>query len=104
MSDEPVSAIEAFIRALPDPQGAQSFWERLQSIRLIDATRDALLLSRLLTIAAYSPFLAEIILRHPEHIDWLRRETERDFDRVKTTEQLSEELARFCSRIIDADN
>jgi glutamate-ammonia-ligase adenylyltransferase len=100
MSDEPVSAIKAFIRALPDPQGAQSFWERLESIRPVDPDRDALLLSRLLTIAAYSPFLAEILLRHPEHIDWLRREA----DRVKTTEQLSEELARFVTGVIDADD
>src|SRR6185503_3140471 len=103
MPDERTSAIEAFIRALPDPQGAQSFWKRLEPVRRIDPSRDALLLSRLLTIAAYSPFLAEIILRHPEHIDWLRSETERNFDRVKPREQLSEELARFVTRIIDAD-
>ena len=103
MSDERTSAIEAFICALPDPQGARAFWERLEQVRRVDPIGDALLLSRLLTIAAYSPFLAEILLRHPEHIDWLRRETERDFDRVKPAEQLSEELARFVTRIIDAD-
>ncbi|HST21433.1 MAG TPA: hypothetical protein VLR90_09970 [Blastocatellia bacterium] len=95
-----MNAIEAFIRTLPDPQGARSFFERLQQIRPIDLSRDALLLSRLLTIAAYSPFLAENLLRHPEHIDWLRHETEH----VKTTEQLSEELARFVTRMMDADH
>jgi len=95
-----MKAIEAFIHTLPDPQGARSFFERLQ----VDLSRDALLLSRLLTIAAYSPFLAETLLRHPEHIDWLRHETERDFDHVKTTEQLSEELARFVTRMMDADH
>ncbi len=99
-----MNAIEAFIRKLPDPQGARSFFERLQQIRPVDMSRDALLLSRLLAIAAYSPFLAENLLRHPEHIEWLRHETERDFDRVKTTEQLSEELARFVTRMMDADH
>lgn len=103
MSDERASAIESFIGALPDPQGARSFRERLEQVRRVDPLRDALLLSRLLTIASYSPFLAEIILRHPEHIDWLRRETERDFDLVKPAEQLSDELARFVTRSIDAD-
>ncbi|HKS41160.1 MAG TPA: hypothetical protein VJX74_11155 [Blastocatellia bacterium] len=95
-----MNAIEAFIRTLPDPQGARSFFERLQQIRPVDLSRDALLLSRLLAIAAYSPFLAENLLRHPEHIDWLRHETEH----VKTTEQLSEELARFVTRMMDADH
>src|SRR5581483_57621 len=65
MSDERAAAIEAFIGALPDPQGARAFWERLQAVRKIDYQRDSLLASRLLTIAAYSPFLAEDLLRHP---------------------------------------
>ena len=57
----------------------------------------------MLTIAAYSPFLAETILRHPDYISWLKRETEAEFGRVKSAEQLSEELARFITRSIDAD-
>src|SRR5205085_3093452 len=36
-------------------------------------------------------------------IEWLRRETEGGFDRVKTTEQLSDELARFLMRTFEAD-
>ncbi|HJQ25659.1 MAG TPA: hypothetical protein VKA60_17185 [Blastocatellia bacterium] len=103
MSDERAAAIEAFISALPDPQGARAFWERLQAVRKLDYQRDSLLASRLLTIAAYSPFLAEDLLRHPEHIEWLRRETESGFDRVKTREQLSDELARFLMRTLDTD-
>ena len=39
-----------------------------------------------------------------ENIAWLKSETERGFDRSKTTEQLSEELARFVTRMIDADD
>jgi glutamate-ammonia-ligase adenylyltransferase len=103
MSDDRTGAIGAFINALPDPQGARAFWERLQAVRSINYLRDALLASRLLTIAAYSPFLAENLLRHPEQIEWLRRETESGFDRVKTTEQLSDELARFLMRTFDSD-
>src|SRR5574338_1411951 len=103
MSEERTGAIEAFINALPDPQGARAFWERLQAVRKLDYDRAPLLCSRLLTVAAYSPFLAEGLLRHPEQIDWLRRETESGFDRVKTTEQLSDELARFLMRTFETD-
>jgi [glutamine synthetase] adenylyltransferase / [glutamine synthetase]-adenylyl-L-tyrosine phosphorylase len=103
MADDRNSAILAFINALPDPQGARAFWERLRAVREIDYTRQTLLASRLLTIAAYSPFLAENLLRHPEQIDWLRHETESGFDRVKTREQLSDELARFLMRTFDTD-
>src|SRR4051794_29502821 len=102
MADQ-TSALEAFINALPDPQGARAFWERLQAVRKIDYNRQSLLAARLLTIAAYSPFLAENLLRHPEHIEWLRRETESGFDRVKAREQLSDELARFLMRTFDTD-
>ncbi|HXD50665.1 MAG TPA: hypothetical protein VN689_02160, partial [Burkholderiales bacterium] len=103
MSDDRISAVEAFINALPDPQGTRAFWERLQAVHKIDYNRESLLASRLLTIAAYSPFLAETVLRHPEHIEWLRRETASDFDRVKTREQLSDELARFLMRTFESD-
>jgi [glutamine synthetase] adenylyltransferase / [glutamine synthetase]-adenylyl-L-tyrosine phosphorylase len=103
MADDRTSAIAAFVNALPDPPGALAFWERLQAVREIDYTSQSLLASRLLMIAAYSPFLAESLLRHPEQIDWLRRETESGFDRVKTREQLSDELARFLMRTFDTD-
>ncbi|HKP13853.1 MAG TPA: hypothetical protein VJZ91_17155, partial [Blastocatellia bacterium] len=103
MSDERTSRIEAFVNALPDPQGARAFWERLRAVRRLDYDSEPVLASRLLTVAAYSPFLAEDLLRHPEQIDWLRRETESGFDRVKTTEQLSDELARFLMRTFETD-
>src|SRR5215216_741433 len=103
MPDERASAIEAFIHTLPDPVGARSFLERLKAIRPVDTNRNQLLLSRLLTVAAYSPFLAETILRHPEYIDWLQSETERGLDRGKTAEQLLEDLARFVTRMMDGD-
>jgi glutamate-ammonia-ligase adenylyltransferase len=104
MSEERASRVEAFINALADPQGARAFWARLQAVRNLDYEREPLVAARLLTVAAYSPFLAEDLLRHPEEIDWLRRETERGFDRVKTTEQLSDELARYLMRTFETDH
>ena len=99
--------IEAFIDTLPDPAGARVFVSRLEAVDPAlanDCKRNPLLLSRMLTLAAHSPFLAETLLRHPEHIGWLKVETERGLDRLKSTEQLSEELARFVTRIVDADD
>ena len=80
--------------------------KRLEALALapVDDYKNKLLLSRMLTLAGHSPFLAETLLRHPEHIDWLKSETERGFDRLKSKEQLSEELARFVTRLIDADD
>jgi glutamate-ammonia-ligase adenylyltransferase len=107
MPDSPSGNIEPFINTLPDPAAARVFMSRLEALDPAlsnDCKRDPLLLSRMLTLAGHSPFLAETLLRHPEHIGWLKAETTRDFDRVKSTEQLSEELARFVTRMIDADD
>ncbi|HTG17854.1 MAG TPA: hypothetical protein VK747_21580, partial [Blastocatellia bacterium] len=98
--------IEAFIPALPDAAGARTFLARLRGLSpppSIDFDRDQQLLARLLTIAAYSPYLGETILRHPEHIAWLDREAARGLDRVKSKEQLSEEMARFVTGAIERD-
>jgi glutamine synthetase adenylyltransferase len=98
--------IEPFILSLPDPQAARVFLQRLESQHPTYADkckRDSLLYSRLLMIAAYSPFLAENLLRHPDDIDWFRREMERGLGQGKTTEQLSEDLSRFATRMYDAD-
>ena len=105
MADEERKEIEAFIETLPDPQGARMFFDRLEELQRARATLytdSSLLLSRLLTIAAYSPFLAETLLRHPEYIDWMKRESERDLGRTKSVEQLSEDLARFKARVIES--
>ena len=92
--------IKAFISSLPDPRAARIFLERLESTGF-NARRDPLLLARLLTLAAYSPFLAESLLRQTEYIDWLDRQ--RDLGRSKTAEQLSEELARFVNLVANLD-
>lgn len=104
MSGEERKEIEAFIETLPDPSGARRFLDKLEDLQRARAVAgDSLLLSRLLTIAAYSPFLAETLLRHPEYIDWLKRESGRDLGRTKSVEQLSEDLARFSATMIESD-
>jgi glutamate-ammonia-ligase adenylyltransferase len=100
------SDLEAFITTLPDPAGARTFLTRLRRLDPpppIDFDRDQHLLARLLTIAAFSPYLGETLLRHPEHIAWLQREAERGLDRVKSTEQLRQEMARFVTGAIERD-
>jgi glutamate-ammonia-ligase adenylyltransferase len=106
MPDKQSADIEAFIDILPDPAGARAFLSRLEAAWSgpYDQKENQLLLSRLLVLAGNSPFLAETLLRHPENIAWLKAETERDFDRIKSSEQLSEELARFVTRTIDVDD
>jgi [glutamine synthetase] adenylyltransferase / [glutamine synthetase]-adenylyl-L-tyrosine phosphorylase len=107
MPDKRSAEIEAFIDMLPDPAGARAFLNRLEAagVDLPDDRKDnQLLLSRLLALAGNSPFLTETLLTHPENITWLKAETARNFDRIKSTEQLSEELARFVTRTIDVDD
>ena len=106
MPDNEFQNLEGFIDSLPDPAGARVFISRLQAIDpalLENCKTDPLLMSRLLTLAGHSPFLAETLLRHTEHVGWLKVESERGLDRMKSIEQLSEDLARFVTRIIDAD-
>jgi glutamate-ammonia-ligase adenylyltransferase len=106
MAEQNLSNIEAFILSMPDPQAARVFLERLENQHPAHAAkckRHPLLLSRLLTLAAYSPFLAENVLRHPDDIDWFEREMQRGFGIVKTTEQISEDLSRFVTRMFNAD-
>jgi glutamate-ammonia-ligase adenylyltransferase len=97
MKEPDASGMETFILSLPDPRAARLFLHQLEPLAP-DALRNRRLLSRLLTLAAYSPFLADTLLRHPEHIEWLRREG--DPGRSKTAEQMSEELARMTTLLI----
>jgi glutamate-ammonia-ligase adenylyltransferase len=107
MPEKESADIERFIETLPDPAGARTFLKRLEAADPAAAKKskgNPRLLSRMLTLAGNSPFLSETLLRHTEQISWLKAETERHFDRVKSVEQLSEELARFIARTIDGDD
>lgn len=90
--------IERFIQTLPDPQGAKIFLERLQEEAPKQAalcTKNEELCANLLLLASYSPLLAESCLQHPDYINWLERE--RDIAKMKSKEELVEELARFSA-------
>jgi len=105
MPETATGNLESFVDTLPDPSAARAFLKRLaEGSPAFRAEQNTPLLYRMLTLAGYSPYLAETLLRHPEHIAWLKQETEHNLDRVKSTEQLSEELARFVTRTIDADD
>ncbi|MCS6885166.1 MAG: hypothetical protein RMM17_01785 [Acidobacteriota bacterium] len=90
--------LERFIQTLPDPEGAKLFLTRLQE----EAPQQARLCSKneelcanLLILASHSPLLAETMLQRPEYINWLERD--RDLSRMKSKEELVEELARFSA-------
>ncbi|MEW6732546.1 MAG: hypothetical protein AB1489_14550 [Acidobacteriota bacterium] len=90
--------LATFITSLPDPAGARLFAERLaeeQSQTLAQCRRNEEIYANILTLAAYSPLLAETMLQHREYITWLERE--RDLTQIKSKERLMEELARFTA-------
>ncbi|HKY04394.1 MAG TPA: hypothetical protein VJQ56_05870, partial [Blastocatellia bacterium] len=96
--------LEAFIDTLPDPGAARIFLDRLEALQTTRSINlRGLLVARLLTLAAYSPFLADTVLCHPEHIAWLDRETGQQIGQGKSAEQIGEELARFSARLVEGD-
>jgi glutamate-ammonia-ligase adenylyltransferase len=86
-------SLEAFLEFLPDEPAARTYAERLErdhpelAARLRPET-----LSRLLVLAANSPWLAETLLRLPEFILWLENES---LDETKTPEGIREDLAKY---------
>lgn len=92
------STLIQFIEKLPDPNSGHVFLERLieehPSIAE-SAINNQELCANILTLAAYSPLLAETMLHHPDYINWLARE--RNLREIKPKEELMQELARFVS-------
>ena len=89
--------IESLVRDLPDREGARGFYERLAAEHPRAANklaRDEALLSDALALAAWSPLLGTTLAQHPDYLPWLARE--RADTHVRTTEELSESLARFA--------
>ena len=89
--------IESLVRDLPDREGARGFYERLAAEHSRAANklvRDEGLLSDALALAAWSPLLGTTLAQHPDYLHWLARE--RTDTHVRTTEELSESLARFA--------
>jgi glutamate-ammonia-ligase adenylyltransferase len=92
-----VTQLAALVRDLPDPTGAQHFYEQLAAEHPRAAaklTRDEGLFADAVALAAWSPLLATTLAQYPEHLTWLARE--RTDRHVRTTEELQESLARFA--------
>lgn len=89
--------VESLMRDLPDQQGPRLFLEDFQKEHARaykNLIREPGLLSDTLTLAAWSPLLANTLQQNPEYISWLMRE--RANSRVRTYEELKESLARFA--------
>ncbi|MDQ4122285.1 MAG: hypothetical protein M3209_12670 [Acidobacteriota bacterium] len=96
---EEAEKIEHLTRDLPDTESAKRFFSDLNSkhpneaIKLLREQNRGLL-SDVLALAAWSPFLATTLLQHPEYISWLGRN--RREKQHRATEDLLESLARFA--------
>lgn len=89
---------EQLLTTLPDPSAARRFIHRLhqQAPEMVErAMAKPSLMARLLVLASHSPFLAETMLQHPTYIEWL--DNDRDLTRLKSEEELFEELGRFAA-------
>lgn len=91
--------IENLTRDLPDADGAKRFFSELKAKHPGEANKllresNQGLLSDVLALAAWSPFLATTLLQHPDYIVWLGRN--RREKQHRTTEDLLESLARFA--------
>jgi glutamate-ammonia-ligase adenylyltransferase len=91
--------IEHLTRDLPDAESAKRFFSELNSKHPNDANKllreqNRGLLSDVLALAAWSPFLATTLLQHPDYIVWLNRNRREKQNR--TPEDLLESLARFA--------
>lgn len=87
------------VENLPDPNGAQRFFNQLQekhssqAKKLLRANNEGLL-ADVLALAASSEFLSQSVLQHPDYLQWLDRK--RKNAAIGTTEDLLESLARFA--------
>ncbi|HEX7317157.1 MAG TPA: hypothetical protein VF297_24875 [Pyrinomonadaceae bacterium] len=93
----PEGKIESLVRELPDPEGARHFYERATAAHARAARafgRDEGLLADALALAAWSPLLGTTLEQNTDYLTWLARE--RTDARVRTTEELSEFMARFA--------
>lgn len=89
--------IQNLIENLPEPESTQRFYEQLcekSPSEIKKLSKNKALLSDILTLASFSPFLATTILQNPKYISWLKRE--RISSSVVAKEEILESLARFA--------
>jgi len=96
--------ITRLLDRLPDREAPRRLLHRLETERPADFTaltrvakpQKLASLANLLTLAAYSPWLGDVLFVQPELIAWLTRA--KGLERGATREQFVEELSRFASR------
>jgi len=96
-TDQSQSVFIRGIHDLPDQNGPRLFLERLakdQPRAHQTLLKQPALLADVLALAAWSPLLATTLEQNPEYLSWLSRE--RTDPRVRTRDELKEELARFA--------
>ncbi|MDW8256571.1 MAG: hypothetical protein RML85_06060 [Acidobacteriota bacterium] len=88
---------EDFVESLPTPEAARTFLARLfeeyPEVAPICKARPSLLV-HLLVLVTHSAYLGEVVLAHPEYIQWLAAE---ELERMKSKDELLEDLARFAA-------
>ena len=92
-----MTRIDQLIDELPDSDEPRRFLKALEDrlpSSFASLSRNEPLLSDVVTITAFSPFLATTILQHPEYLPWLDRQ--RKDTSVKSKEAIMESLARFA--------
>lgn len=90
------SILETFLEDLPDPIGAERFFNQFAERHSFQANKllkNDGLLSDILTLASFSPLFATTLLQNPEYVLWLGRK--RRNSQVRDKDELLESLARF---------
>ncbi len=99
------AALPTQLSQVPDPDGALNFLERFSVSCSIEVTeylnRYPAALHYLLLLFSHSRFLSETLIQQPELIQWLHRD--RNLGRIKSREDLLEELARFEATSFEDD-
>lgn len=96
--------LERLIERLPDREAARRVVVRLEEERpaqFASIRRKPAVLANLATLAAYSPWLGDVMLAQPDVVDWLARQ--RNVERGYSKEDFLEELGRYAARNTDLD-
>jgi len=92
-----MSSIEVLTENLPDADGARRFYAQLaENFPFVEKLlkKNEGLLSDILTVSAFSPFLAATVLQNPDYVAWLNRQ--RISSKVRGKDEILESLARFA--------
>lgn len=96
--------LEQAIERLPDSEAARRLYGRLEAelpAQFASLARKPATLVNLMTLAAYSPWLGDVLLAQPDVVEWMSRQ--RNLDRGYRKEDFLEELGRYGARHSNVD-